>query len=60
VATTASHFGHFLTGTLLGCDGAELMSWPQLGENFDVDGICAWHFGQMTRIIDGPALLGVG
>ena len=41
VGTTVSHFGHFRTGTLPGWDGAELMSWPQLGQNFEVDGICA-------------------
>ena len=60
VGTTVSHFGHFRAGTLLGWDGAELISWPQLGQNFEVDGIWAWHFGQMMRTIDGPALLGVG
>lgn len=41
VATTASHFGHLLTGTLLGWVWPPPMFCPQFGQNFEVEGICA-------------------
>src|SRR5208337_5070024 len=35
------------------------MFWPQLGQNFEVDGICAWQFGQAIRATDMPVPLDV-
>jgi len=39
-AATLLHLGHFFPGAAVGCV-SELMLVPQLGQNFDVEGMCA-------------------
>ncbi len=58
-ATTVLHLGQFLMGTLVGCVWPAVMFWPQLAQNFEVEGMCAWQLGQMMSATDMPALLGV-